>query len=167
MLVTPDRPSARATVGDGQPMPRYKPIPSLTEAQTARFWDSVDRSGSTCWEWLGAFHSSGYGLFGRHRAHRVSYAIHHGSAPLDMPLDHLCRNISCVNPAHLEAVTIAENTRRGGGLRTECPSGHLLDASNLRVSVRGGRLRRECRTCVRQQLRVQWRLGLRKRGRNG
>lgn len=36
-----------------------------------------------------------------------------GPIPDGLQLDHLCRNPSCVNPAHLEIVTGAENIRRG------------------------------------------------------
>ncbi|MGH9151353.1 MAG: HNH endonuclease [Acidimicrobiales bacterium] len=33
--------------------------------------------------------------------------------PEGLTLDHLCRDRRCVNPAHLEPVTVAENLRRG------------------------------------------------------
>lgn len=50
-----------------------------------------------------------------------------------MTVDHLCRNTSCVNPAHLEAVTNKENTLRGltvtaiNAQKTACAAGHPYD----------------------------------------
>lgn len=46
-------------------------------------------------------------------AHRWTYTQHRGPIPDALPLDHLCRNHSCVNPSHLEPATSAVNTRRG------------------------------------------------------
>ena len=48
------------------------------------------------------------------RAHRLSYMLI-GKKTLTpgLVLDHLCRNRSCINPAHLEEVTNEENIRRG------------------------------------------------------
>lgn len=46
------------------------------------------------------------------RSHRVVYEHLIGPIPDDMVIDHLCRVKCCVNPAHLEVVTQAENCRR-------------------------------------------------------
>lgn len=69
-----------------------------------------------CWNWTGKM-LTGYGMVkfpGRSiRAHRLSYIVHRGLIDQSLVLDHLCRNTRCVNPEHLEPVTIRENVRRG------------------------------------------------------
>jgi hypothetical protein len=124
-------------------------------AQT-RFWSKVDRSGS-CWLWTARRNRDGYGIFwfdGRSWfAHRWSYEQAAGPVG-DLSLDHLCRVRACVNPAHLEAVPIVDNIRRGYGVagtnarKTHCKRGHPFDDANTYVMRGGGRM---CRACQREQ----------------
>lgn len=115
-----------------------------------------------CWLWGGdgneRYGNLSYRVDGKqHRklAHRLSYECHVGPIPPGLVIDHKCRNTWCVNPAHLEPVTHAENVRRGkaGQPRARkrfCPKGHEKTASNTMILKDGSWL---CRTCHRDASR--------------
>ncbi len=69
-----------------------------------------------CWNWQ-LYKSFDYGVIHIKKkpmqAHRYYYEKYKGKIPKGLVIDHLCRNKGCVNPEHLEVVTIGENTRRG------------------------------------------------------
>lgn len=109
-----------------------------------------------CWEWQGTTRY-GYGLIwaahvgGARLAHRMSYELYVKPIPDGLHIDHLCRNRCCINPAHLEPVTQAENNRRqpisAGTInrdKTHCPQGHPYDQTNT-YWLSGNR--RDCREC--------------------
>lgn len=71
-----------------------------------------------CWIWLGAQTKEGYGRGydgARHMAaHRLYYeVIRKVKVPVELVVDHLCKNHICVNPDHLEPVTGCINVHRG------------------------------------------------------
>lgn len=158
---------ARVTVGTRKLLWGPMPIPpELT------FWNRVHKT-DTCWIWVGGIGEFGHGYFGRNGptklAHRTAYEMCVGPIPAGLVLDHLCKNPSCVNPAHLEPVTQGENVRRADSRvgrkmqQTHCLKGHPLSGDNLKI-VRSGarRPRRCCRVCQRgrsqnyqQRLRTQ------------
>ena len=119
-----------------------------------RFLRRVETGGSLplppglgpCWLWTGTISRNGYGRTLRTTAHRVAYELFVGPIPPGLDVDHLCRVRACVNPAHLEPVTRAENLWRGALARLPaCPRGHPYDL------VDAERHRRRCRTCKRAQ----------------
>ena len=107
-----------------------------------------------CWEWAASKDRYGYGKFSiksvHERAHRVAYELIEGPIPASLQLDHLCRNRSCINPAHLEPVAPSENVMRGqsfaalNAIKTHCPAGHEYTSEN----TYRWRNARHCRTCV-------------------
>lgn len=108
----------------------------------------VEQRGE-CWVWT-AYTENGYGRLSIQSqpglyAHRVAYEEMVGEIPPGLHLDHLCRNRACVNPWHLEPVTVLVNVRRGAGhgSETHCPKGHAYDEAN--TYRYGGR--RYCRAC--------------------
>lgn len=122
-----------------------------------RFWQNIEKT-ETCWPWRGNFRPNGYG---RHEgfyegsyqvlsAHRMSYVLHHGPIPEGLTIDHLCRNRACVNPAHLEVVSVGENILRGispwavNKAKTHCKYGHEFTEDNTRMDGAGNRA---CRIC--------------------
>lgn len=138
----------------------------LSPESEARFWRKVDKTG-VCWEWTGWRDSDGYGKFGgrrllTNRAHRLAYELVVGPIPDDLPLDHLCRNPGCVNPAHLEPVTHRENILRGVGRtaqnarKTHCAKGHPYDEVNTIWRKSGGRRCRQCHNASSRQIPQPW-----------
>ena len=122
-----------------------------------RFMDKVDVQPGSCWLWRGRLDYKGYGSFdlnGRpYGAHRVAYELLVGPIPADLQLDHLCRVHACVNPTHLEPVTLEENLRRGtpspsaiNRAKIACARGHPFNAENTYVYPNG---KRQCRSCAR------------------
>lgn len=121
---------------------------------------------SGCWEWTASLRPEGYGQVRDRkrmaRAHRLVYELLVGPIPEGLPLDHLCRNRRCVNPTHLEPVTVLENLRRGVGVvsninatKTHCLRGHEFNADNTYTHVSDKRApHRICRPCANERRRV-------------
>ncbi len=131
-----------------------------------RFWDKVVLGEDGCWLWQGSHTMNGYGTFWfRNRqnlAHRIAYSVLVGDIPNGLQIDHLCRVHNCVNPRHLEPVTLQENRARGNahlvnGGKTHCPQGHPYDGDNLYLTTtkRGGPSR-QCRACAKVARALWW-----------
>jgi HNH endonuclease len=129
-----------------------------------RFWLKVDKTGD-CWLWTGGT-NRGYGIFTVKKGvrqvyvHIYVYELLVGPIPEGYEIDHTCHNADpscthqaetcihrrCVNPAHLEAVTKAENMRRRFARITHCPHDHEYTPENTYINTRGARM---CRACSR------------------
>lgn len=126
-----------------------------------------------CWLYAGEVVTQGYGriqymLNGKkyhYYVHRIMYEETNGAIPNGLVIDHLCRIRICVNPSHMEAVTIAVNVMRGEGKlakfarQTYCKNGHELTANNLRSRADRPNMR-ECLTCHKVNVkagRKRWR----------
>lgn len=147
----------------------------VTSRDLANFTRGIKKDASGCWLWTGPTDSSGYGVIatsnGQQRVHRFSYLAHKGPFDLELQIDHACHTWAvaagtcsadqercqhrrCANPAHLEAVTASENTKRqdhANRRKEACPKGHdLTDESNVHVRPSG---RRTCLSCDRERKR--------------
>ena len=127
-----------------------------------------------CWYWTGQTN----GRYGHLRAgrsdrtriyaHRWAYEQLVGPIPAGLEIDHLCFNVLCVNPDHLEPVTTEENIERQkrrhqhGEFRPPVASRqnlcarmlHPLEGENV-LYEKGGTIRR-CRACRNESRRAAY-----------
>lgn len=122
-----------------------------------RFYDELTLyarvlGAESCWPRPITMSPGGYsrvtgGTYGMMYAHRLAYTKLVGPIPEGLTIDHLCRVKCCVNPQHMECVTLAENSRRGNHYRGDrCAKGHPLTPDNLVQAFLKRNVRR-CRTC--------------------
>jgi hypothetical protein len=99
---------------------------------TKEFFETkvIPEPNSGCWLWLESTPTSRN--YGRMRwgtkktlSHRVAYELYVGPIPEGFDIDHKCKQHTCCNPDHLEAVTHAENMRRARLL--VCKNGHIRE----------------------------------------
>lgn len=83
----------------------------MKENDTQKFMESVSKE---CWLWTGRT-SNGYGVTCidgvSTTAHRISYILFNGDIEGDMCIHHKCDAKLCVNPEHLEMMTMQEHGR--------------------------------------------------------
>ena len=111
-----------------------------------------------CWKYTGHIMDNGYALKSfegrRHTAHKAYYLKYVGSVEDGLVVDHKCRNRSCVNPSHLQAITQSENLLRAiRPERTHCPQGHEYDQDNTYMSKGKYKVCRTCRNDSAKELR--------------
>lgn len=164
-----DRKDKGRPVGTVLPFRRGHHHTHRSKSWELRFWAKVDKegdygswNGTKCWGWTSSKTSGGYSLFHRREAkriitrvaHAVAYELGGGKIPEGYTIDHLCRNVGCVNPQHLEPVPHGVNLLRGNTVnamnaaKTHCKHGHEFTVENTYIRPDTGC--RMCKACNRE-----------------
>lgn len=118
------------------------------------------RNKKGCLRWTGKLSYNGYPLLpkvmakraGTHMVYRYLYELVVAPIPEGLTLDHLCKTRECVEPTHMEPVTMRENVLRGDTIvrentkKTMCPQGHPYDTVNINGD-------RGCKRCKAEHTR--------------
>lgn len=133
----------------------------MTVAKLSIMANRIDMT-KDCWIWQGSLDEDGYGRFpikGQYkRVQRLMYELVGGKLQKELTIDHLCRVRNCVNPNHLEQVSVKVNTLRGNApsainyRKTHCKYGHPFDEAN--TYYWRGKMRK-CIKCNRRVVR-EW-----------
>lgn len=110
-----------------------------------RFWKRVFKEGKNgplgqCWEWRGYKDELGRGQLyvGNkkiRRTHLVSWELHHGPVPEGQCVLHLCDNMGCVNPAHMELGSQPQNIAQMIARNRHNPRGMYRPGFTRRLSA--------------------------------
>jgi hypothetical protein len=143
---------------------KERPITFMEKRIAPRF---VIQDGS-CWQWIGRQTPYGYGelrVSGKTRkAHRVMWELVGKPVTDDsLVLDHLCNNRLCVNPNHLQEVTVKQNNDRSTTCLTTinsnkeyCYKGHPFSGDNLKIIFKKTKPRRVCIQCRRYTAKIRY-----------
>lgn len=105
-----------------------------------------------CLLFAGSINGDGYGViqvktdgkWSSRNIHRIIYQNAYGDIPAGLVIDHICRNRSCINLNHLQAISNAENLRLGKLRLTHCKQGHAYTPENTYIRTNGAR---RCKAC--------------------
>lgn len=131
-----------------------------TLKKDVRFFKNVEITAG-CWNWTGKKYR-GYGTFwagggSGSKPYRYAVIMSGRRIPKGFQVDHLCKNPSCVNPAHLEPVTPYENWLRSDApsriafSADSCKNGHPRTPKNTGTYgvSRSGNILKRCRVCAK------------------
>lgn len=111
---------------------------------------------SGCWLWQKSLSPDGYGWSSyknkTYQAHRLVYTLINGDPIPGLHIDHLCRNRQCVNPAHMELVSPAENQRRSP--LTPLGMERCLKCGGEFQMVGKAKPQRRCKICAAKRARL-------------
>ena len=119
---------------------------NLNESLLTRLFSNFSISDTGCWIWQKTImQHGGYGQIGSTvnnkrqilYTHKVSYEHFVGKIPTGFELHQICLNRKCLNPNHLELLSIKESRIRGRQFlinqiaQTECIHGHKFSPENI------------------------------------